>query len=315
MDLKEYKPVNPLEETNFLFANKFKSIPVVNSTCFWLTENYNKLKEKNFVTKCTCDLAETTIKRSLYLATPIVNKFKDQVIVLDSMACNQLDKLEEAFPIIKSNPDTIVSQSKELINKTVCPALYSYSNFKENTENKCKKFKEFYNNKVSLQLCKTDVLAGKLINSSQSFIENYFIYDHISSTPNMQKVGDYIQLYLDYKEQLSRKNLSYEVLFQHIKILTYVLFYSLEAKLTRYSNESIKQIKSYFSKILKLVEYYDSIKQSFNAKFQEKFHVTKEKIDLYKEYLDLLSKQFTVQDGRQLNQINVNLLEFYINHI
>ena len=143
-----------------------------------------------------------------------------------------------------------------------------------------------------------------------SLIENYFIYDQISATPNMNKVEDYIQIYLDYKEQLTKKKLSYEVLFQHIRILTYVLFYSLEAKLTRYSNESIKQIKSYFCKILKLFEYYDSIKQSSKAKFQEKFHVTKEKIDLYKEYIDLLSKQFTVQDGRQLSQINVSFYTF-----
>jgi hypothetical protein len=310
MDLKDYKPTSSLEEINFLFANKFKSIPVVNSTCFWLAENYNKLKEKNFVTKCTCDLAEITFKSSLYLATPFVSKFKDQVIILDLIACNQLDKLENAFPIIKSNPDKIVSQSKELINKTVRPAFIGYSNFKENTENKYKIFKEFYKNKESLRLCKTDILAGKLISSSQSFIENYFIYDQISATPNMNKVEDYIQIYLDYKEQLTKKKLSYEVLFQHIRILTYVLFYSLEAKLTRYSNESIKQIKSYFSKILKLFEYYDSIKQSFIAKFQEKFHVTKEKIDLYKEYIDLLSKQFTVQDGRQISQINVSFYTF-----
>lgn len=250
-------------EVNFEFAHKFKSLPVVNSTCYWLTKSYNKIKEKNFVTKCTCGLAETTIKSSLYLATPIVNKFKDQVNVLDSIACYQLDKLETAFPIIKSEPEAIVNQSKELINKTVEPAVARYTNFKSNTEQKCKTVKDFYLHGASqLNLNNKNVLAYKLINLSQNFIENYFIYDQISHTPNMIKVEKFIQVYLDYKDQLAKKELNYENLIKHIKVLTYVLFYSLEAKLTKQSNESIKVIKSYFYKLFKLFEYYDAMKEN-----------------------------------------------------
>ena len=37
-----------------------------------------------------------------------------------------------------------------------------------------------------------------------------------------------------------------------------------------------------------------------------RFSLTKEKIDLYKEYLDVLTKQFTVQDGRSLDNVQVN---------
>jgi hypothetical protein len=278
------------------FICRFQSLPVVNSTCYWLFENYNKLKEKNFVTKCTCDLAETTLKSSIYLATPIVKKFKSQVNALDSIACNQLDKLESAFPIIKSQPDMIVSQSKELINKTVEPAVTRYANFRTSTQNQCKTVRE----KLSLKKN-----TGKLINMSQCFLENHFIYDEISSSPYMEKVEEYIQVYLDYKDTIACKELNYELLFKHIRILTYVLFYSIEAKITRHSNESIRFIKSYFYKLFKLFEYYDTVKQNLNNKLSEKFHVTREKIDLYKEYLDVLSKQFTVQDGRQLSSINV----------
>jgi len=63
-------------------------------------------------------------------------------------------------------------------------------------------------------------------------------------------------------------------------------------------------IKSYFYKLFKLFEYYDAMKENLVDNLVDKFHVTRDKIDLYKEYLDVLSKQFTVQDGRQLNQIN-----------
>jgi len=283
-------------EESCRFIYRFQSLPLVNSTCYWLFENYNKIKEKNFVTKCTCDLAETTLKSSIYLAAPIVKKFKSQVNVLDFIACNQLDKLESAFPIIKSQPDMILSQSKELIKKTVKPAVTRYTNFKINTENQCKTVRE------KLSWKKTTV---KLINISHYFLEYHFIFEEISSSPNMEKVEEYVQVYLDYKDKIACKELNYEILFKHIRILIYVLFYSIEAKITRYSNESIRFLKAYFCKLFKLFEYYDALRQNVNTKLREKFHVTKEKIDLYKEYLDVLSKQFTVQDGRQLSSINV----------
>lgn len=291
-------------EVSFQFADKVKSLPVVNSTCYWLSESYNKIRERNFVTKCTCGLAETTIKSSIYLATPLVKKFKSQVNALDSIACNQLDRLEIAFPIIKSNPDAIVSQSRELLNKTVEPAVTRYTSLKTHTTQKCKSVKEFYLN-GPLSLNNNRGLL-KLISFTQNFIENYFIYEQISTTPNMEKVEEFVQVYLDYKDkQNANKGLDYENLIKHIKVLTYVLFYSLEAKLTKNSNESFKLLKSCFYRMFKLFEYYDLCKQTMLNKLQDKFHVTKDKIDLYKEYLDVLSKQFTVQDGRQLHQINV----------
>ena len=71
-------------DISLLSASKFKSFPVIMASTNWLTESYTKLKETNFVTKCTCGIAESTLKNSMYLATPLVNKFKDQVTSLDS---------------------------------------------------------------------------------------------------------------------------------------------------------------------------------------------------------------------------------------
>lgn len=121
-----------------LTTNKFKSFPVVNSTCGWLSDSYSKIKATNFVTKCTCRVAESTLKNSMYLASPLVNTFKSQVDCLDSLAFNQLQRLESAFPIIKSDADKIVSQSKELINKTVEPVSNSLENLKSTTRDSVK---------------------------------------------------------------------------------------------------------------------------------------------------------------------------------
>ncbi len=141
-----------------LTTRKFQSFPVVNSTCGWLSDSYSKIKAANFVTKCTCQVAESTIKNSMYLASPIVSTFKTQVKCLDSLAFNQLERLENAFPIIKSDAGNIVSQSKELINKTVEPVSTSLENFKTTTRDSVKNCFSRYDNKSWPGIVKRNLL-------------------------------------------------------------------------------------------------------------------------------------------------------------
>ena len=49
---------------------------------------------------------------------------------------------------------------------------------------------------------------------------------------------------------------------------------------------------------------YNVLKTSVSFRLQDKFHVTRDKIELYKEYLDVMSRQFIVQDGRSLEHVH-----------
>lgn len=265
--------------------NKFKSLPIVVSTCFWLSENYNKLKEKNYVTKCTCNLAESTIKNSIDLATPILDKFKDKVDVLDSLACNQLDKLEAAFPIIKSNPDTLVNQGKELINNwTIQPAVTKIYNIKNSTEKKCQNFEN-----------QTKVLANKILDITEDIMDK----NHLVSQKKVNSSNE------NNKSLIKEDPRSFTAIAQRTKLVGLILYESAKTKLAQNINYPIRMIKSYIYSILKWLDFYKTLKRNFFVRLQDKLYFTKDKIDMYKDYLDLLTKQFTVQDGRSLEHVNV----------
>lgn len=55
----------------------------------------------------------------------------------------------------------------------------------------------------------------------------------------------------------------------------------------------------------------DALKTHTSHTLLNKFQLTKDKLDLYKEYLDVLTKQFMVQDGRSLEHVHVILIIFY----
>ena len=268
------------------FASKFKTFPVVNTTCDWLTENYTKLKKANFITKCTCDLAETTFKSSLHLATPLVNKFKDQVNYLDTVACNQLDKIENNFPIIKSNTDVLVRESKLFLNKTIEPAYLCFSIL---NKTKCAVTQRSLNFEEPIEL------VHKLLDIGQDLMDSYLIFPHLKYKAN---VAANIQYYLDHKEVAK----SHKEMLTRIRILTYVLLYSLKAQCIEYISTTSHVIHENIYQVFRLLARF---KSRLILKMNDKFYLTKEKLDLYKEYLDVLSKQFTVQDGRSLHHVHV----------
>jgi len=284
------------DQEGLLTANKFKSFPVVNSTCYWLTEGYTKLRQVNFVTRSTCDIAETTLKNSIYLASPLVNKFKDQVTSLDSMACNQLEKLETAFPIIKSDTEDIVSQSKQLINKTVEPVSTRYKSLQNNTINTCNSVKSCLNAKSNAG----QALANRFLDISQNFLEQYLIYADLLEFEAKNDVDEYIKYYSNYK--LNEKH--YQTLIKRIRVLTYVYYFSLKANLFNRAKLVHEILTKCYARLYAYLHWFDLYKNSLLKKSKDTFYLTKDKLDLYKEYLDVLSKQFTVQDGRSLHHVH-----------
>jgi hypothetical protein len=273
--------VNKNSNESLIFPNRFKSIPLIFSTCFWLSENYHKIKQTNSLTKKTCDLAEITIKSSFELATPFLCKFRNQVGFVDAVACNQLDKMLAAFTLISNDTNTIYNQTKQFIYE------------------------------LKSQPCnQTRNLFGKVLDLSEKFIESNLIYNELLlevDSSNNQATFNYIQeLIKSYKNQKDsfKNNLSHRT-----KILTLITYNSIQYKLLNQLNDSFKLFREYLLNLFKIIETLKSFKETLANNVKDKFHVTKDKIDLYKEYLDVLSKQFTVQDGRSLDHIHVSLLE------
>lgn len=58
--------------------------------------------------------------------------------------------------------------------------------------------------------------------------------------------------------------------------------------------------------VAKLTNIYSEARKRVTVQVQNKLSLTKDKIELYREYLDVLSKQFVVQDGRSLEHIHVS---------
>lgn len=284
--LRENEYANSVNKNNsdhiqsLIFPNRFKSIPLIFSTCFWLSENYHKIKQTNSLTKKTCDLAETTLKNSFELATPLLSKFRNQVGFVDAVACNQLDKMLAAFTLISNDTNNIYSQTKQFIYE------------------------------LKSQPCnQTRNLFGKMLDLSEKFIESNLIYNELlleAEASDNQATFNYNQeLIKTYKNQ---KDLFKNDLSHRTKILTLITYNSIQYKLLNQLNESFKLFREYLLNLFKIIETFKAMKEALALNVKDKFHVTKDKIDLYKEYLDVLSKQFTVQDGRSLDHIHVMLI-------
>ncbi|CAF0864548.1 unnamed protein product [Brachionus calyciflorus] len=247
------------------FPNKIKSLPIVISTCYWLSENYQKIKEANFVTKQTCNLAESTLRNSLDLASPLLDKFKSKVDHLDNLACDQLDRIENAFPIVKSKPNEMLNQGKDLIS--------NWTNFAPATTT---------TNDTNL-MDKTKILLSKFLDLAESYVQ--------------------IELSDEYKK-LKLKETSFDSISERARILSVIMYSSLVDKALESFSYCFREIKKFILGFFNLIELYNSIKFNVFNKLKNKLCVTKDKIDLYKEYLDLIKKQFTVQDGRSLEHVN-----------
>jgi len=268
-------------ESSFLFTKRCKSLPVFNSTMYWLNNNYNRIKDINCVTKFSMKLAETTVKSSIYLANPFVEKFKDSVTVLDNIACSQLDRLEAAFPILHS--DNLVDESKFYINKNVKTMMNSMS------------LLNLYESKIKgvdmLKNSATNV-AKRLFQLSQDYMEESLIetkntFDSSISSEEIAKL----------------KTMNDEHLSERLRILSAFLYHVVKKKCLSNIEEIIKLLDKYLVRIISLLDILDDQKREMTMLFQKRFELARQQIILYKDYFDVLQKQLIVRDGRSLENV------------
>ena len=284
---------------HLLFVDKCRSFPIVTWTSKWLNSSYESIKTKNLITKCTCSIAEFIFEISALLAISILIKFEFQVNQIDKMAFDRLDRLEKAFPIFKSDDTSMfLLESKKLINRSFIPTVNMYQSLKLNIEKKLNTFKMFF----TISLFNS---FNYLFLISQKFIDDYLIDENLLSE---EIADDYVKIYASFKQKIASGQLviNIQTFSSYLKILFYVLYFSLNAKLIKYKDCSMNEFRTCFKSVLNFIFYHENSKELFNCYLVNKFHLTKDKIDVYKEYLDVLSKQFTVQDGRSLQHVHVS---------
>lgn len=111
------------EEGQLQFLSRVGQLPMVTSTMDQLGSLYSRTKESNRLMKFTLQTAESGVKVVTCSAMPVINKFEKPIGAIDNMACTQLEKLEEKYPIITKPTEEVVKETKELYNSTLKPTV------------------------------------------------------------------------------------------------------------------------------------------------------------------------------------------------
>lgn len=98
---------------------------------------------------------------------------------------------------------------------------------------------------------------------------------------------------------------SYPPLLVRIRQITLMLMRDLSIRVCAVLKTAFVMLRVAFPCLDRLIVSADELRKNTAYKLQDRFSLTKDKLDLYKEYLDVLSRQFMVQDGRSLDHVHV----------
>jgi len=101
------------------FLNRVCQLPLVTASWGQLAAIYSQAKESNRLLKFTLDKAEWGVAGVASTAAPLVNKLEKPITILDGIACGQLDKLQERYPIINKPADVWISKSQDMYGNSL----------------------------------------------------------------------------------------------------------------------------------------------------------------------------------------------------
>ena len=100
---------------------------------------------------------------------------------------------------------------------------------------------------------------------------------------------------------------SYPPLLTRARLISIMLLHALRMRIEAGIRVILRLLRQRFPCFDRFITSAEEMRLRAAYKFQEGFAITKDKLDLYKEYLDVLSRQFMVQDGRSLEHVHVSL--------
>ncbi|XP_041365306.1 perilipin-2-like isoform X2 [Gigantopelta aegis] len=113
------------------FFVRLGSLPIVNSAWTNALDVYQKTKNHNVLFRTSLNIAEAGVWTMMGTAKPIVGKCQPQIERVNTIACEQLAKLEEKYPAITRPTDQLVQESKEACVALVQPAIDRVSTMKQ----------------------------------------------------------------------------------------------------------------------------------------------------------------------------------------
>ncbi|XP_013389392.1 perilipin-2 isoform X2 [Lingula anatina] len=106
------------------FITRVSSLPVVSSAWGQVSDYYLRTKEKSpSLVQYTLNMAESSVKTAYTTAQPVISKLDGPIQKVNAIACQQLDKLEEKYPIISKDTETVIEKSKGAYNNAIQPTV------------------------------------------------------------------------------------------------------------------------------------------------------------------------------------------------
>ena len=123
--------------TGIKTIDRLVDIPIVNTAVTNVTDYYGRVKDKNFLLRTSCNLAELSFRTMAFAASPLTSLAKKPILSVDSYLCDKVDELEHSYPIIAKPTDQLTadvnSQAKEVYDKTLKAPIETLTNMKEKT--------------------------------------------------------------------------------------------------------------------------------------------------------------------------------------
>lgn len=117
------KSIMEQEKEQEQFVNRLTSLPVVSTAVTQACSLYQRTKESNQVFRTSLNLAESSIKTFADTSKPYLEKYQPQLETVNKIACDQLEKLEERYPVITKPTDELVNDGKEVCQAALKPAI------------------------------------------------------------------------------------------------------------------------------------------------------------------------------------------------
>ncbi|XP_064619270.1 perilipin-2-like isoform X2 [Lineus longissimus] len=197
-------------ETNVVC--RVTNYPIVSSALGQVTGFYEKTKDSNRLLKYTLETGESCLKTVSSSALPVVNKFEKPIESLNSVACDQLSKLEEKYPIITKPTDEVLEETKIVYDKNLKPSVDKVIGAAQYTVDTVNGVKKYGTEKVaSATQYGVDTVNGvkDYTTTKITDVANYGIetVNHALETPYGQVVAQKLDTALTLAEQYTDKYL------------------------------------------------------------------------------------------------------------
>jgi len=271
----------------------------VATTLKYISHVYLKVKHINNASKLVFGIAETWMARILALYISVFNRYQCQFRFIDAALGRVLRFVETYAPKITSLIYALFIWSYELTLRV----------FKMTWDVASMPFKYvqlFYAKNKLLWQC----IFNRLVDLLEARIEKHLITQKVTIEP----LEKHVELFKTHKRRMVNEKEYCTCTVEKSIVLFMVVFHWLRIKVVEQMDAWKVTDLVCDNFVFKLIERHFTGKH-FWTKLQDKlnnrFFLTKEKIDLYKEYLDVLTKQFTVQDGRSLDNVHVIFLVLF----